>query len=91
MRSLYQGNTREIGFMIVTKFLGPTNTRGPRIKVTLPGGKSFIVPYDSEFEPSENHVAAAEGIYRNHVRLVDIKVTYSLTDTGSVCIIRSKK
>ena len=45
------------GSAIETKFLGPTNSRGSRIKATsLSGrGKSVIVPYDHALSQTENH------------------------------------
>lgn len=45
------------GAAVETKYLGPTNTRGSRIKATaLSGrGKSVIVPYDHALSTTENH------------------------------------
>ncbi len=43
---------------IVTKWLGPTNTKGSRIKVKCQAG-TMIVPWDSGLGVEENHKAAA--------------------------------
>lgn len=43
---------------IVTRYLGPTNTLGGRIKATL-AGRSITVPYDHVLTPDGNHYAAA--------------------------------
>lgn len=43
---------------IVTKFMGPTDTRGARIKATEPDGKSVIVPYGYT-SPVKAHAEAA--------------------------------
>lgn len=44
--------------MITTKFLGPTNHRGSRIKATGPCG-SVTIARDHALGPGENHDAAA--------------------------------
>lgn len=43
---------------IVTKYHGPTNTRGSRISATAAAGRIFI-PYDHALSIQENHAAAA--------------------------------
>ena len=43
---------------ITTRYLGPTNSRGSRIKVTA-GDKSMTVPYDYALDAVPNHEAAA--------------------------------
>jgi hypothetical protein len=43
---------------IQTKFLGPTNFRGSRIKATC-GAGSAIVEWDHSLDPHENHILAA--------------------------------
>lgn len=43
---------------ITTKFLGPTNTRGSRIKATADAG-SITVIYDHRLSVDANHRAAA--------------------------------
>lgn len=46
---------------IVTKFFGPTNTRGSRIKATAQAG-SVTVSYDYALNSDENHAAAAQAL-----------------------------
>lgn len=43
---------------IETKYLGPTNTKGGRIKATAWAG-SVTVPYDHALDVQGNHAAAA--------------------------------
>jgi hypothetical protein len=44
---------------IVTKYYGPTNFRGSRIKATA-AAASIIMPYRHELNIEDNHAAAAE-------------------------------
>lgn len=44
---------------IETKYMGPTNHRGARIKATCIGG-SLIVNWDHSLDVFENHAVAAE-------------------------------
>lgn len=44
---------------IVTKYFGPTNTRGSRIKASASAG-SKTVPYDHALNINDNHAAAAK-------------------------------
>lgn len=46
---------------IVTKFLGPTNARGSRVKATAAAG-SVIVVWDHAVGVYENHAAAAQAL-----------------------------
>lgn len=46
---------------ITTKYLGPTNTRGSRIKASAWAG-SVTVPYDDELDQMEAHAAAARAL-----------------------------
>ena len=48
---------------IITKFLGPTNSRGARIKVISFSG-SIIVNWDHAFSVGENHIHAANALMR---------------------------
>lgn len=43
---------------IETRYLGPTNTRGGRIKASAYAG-SITVPYDHELNADQNHYRAA--------------------------------
>lgn len=48
------------GCSIRTRYLGPTNFRGPRIKVTVAGGTETVtVPWDHAIDSGENHERAA--------------------------------
>lgn len=44
---------------IVTKYLGPTNFKGSRIKASAEGVKSVTVGHESALNQDENHAAAA--------------------------------
>jgi hypothetical protein len=46
---------------IITKYFGPTNTRGSRVKATAAAG-SVSLPYDSALNSDENHRAVAEAL-----------------------------
>jgi hypothetical protein len=55
--------------LITTKYLGPTDTRGSRIKascdkhsITVSCGLSVIVPYDHALDSFDNHAAAARAL-----------------------------
>ena len=45
---------------IATKFLGPTNSRGARIKATTGSGRSLTIPYDYELGDKSHSKAALE-------------------------------
>ena len=45
---------------IETKYLGPTNTKGSRIKATDNDGNSIIIPYDYSLDTYEAHEKAAK-------------------------------
>jgi hypothetical protein len=46
---------------ILTKYLGPTNFRGARIKASAQAG-SVTVPWDYELNVEKNHQQAAEAL-----------------------------
>ena len=48
---------------IVTKYLGPTNTRGARVKASCEAG-SLTVSWDYALNPEDNHKAAARALIR---------------------------
>jgi len=48
---------------IVTKFLGPTNVRGSRVKASAAAG-SITLSWDHSKNPTGNHAAAAEALAR---------------------------
>ena len=45
--------------LIRTKFLGPTDTRGSRVKATSAGGKSLTKDWNYELSSDANHAMAA--------------------------------
>ena len=49
---------------ILTKFIGPTNYRGSRVKAYTPDGHRIIVPWDHSQNVEENHDAAALALCR---------------------------
>lgn len=46
--------------MITTKFMGPTNNRGARVKATSASGKSKTVRWEHCVDVDSNHQAVAE-------------------------------
>ena len=44
---------------ITTKYIGPTNYRGSRIKAVAEGGNSITLSYDDALNSDQNHLAAA--------------------------------
>ena len=49
---------------ILTKFIGPTNYRGARVKAFTTSGNRIIVPWDHSQNVEENHDAAALALCR---------------------------
>ena len=49
---------------ILTKFIGPTNFRGSRVKAFTSSGHRIIVPWDHALGVEENHDAAAIALCR---------------------------
>lgn len=47
---------------ILTRYLGPTDTRGSRVKATAGGGSSVMVPWDHSLNADDNHAAAAAAL-----------------------------
>lgn len=48
--------------VITTRFLGPTNHRGARVKATSGGGRTLTVSWDYALGIHENHAAAAAAL-----------------------------
>lgn len=48
--------------VITTKYLGPTNFRGSRVKATEPDGQSLTIPYNCEYDNEGNHGQAAKAL-----------------------------
>ena len=49
---------------IVTKYIGPSNTRGSRIKARAEGVKPLTIPYPHELSGTAVHAAAALALCR---------------------------
>ena len=49
---------------IVTKYLGPTDTRGGRVKATSASGKTLTVGWRHDLDSGDNHKLAAIGLMR---------------------------
>ena len=48
--------------VITTKYLGPTDTRGARIKATSPGGRTAVYSWNHAGGETENHATAAAAL-----------------------------
>ena len=61
---------------IVTKYLGPTNFRGSRIKATISWDSenkfSKTISYSHKFDATENHFKAAEKLMKEHFENCEI-------------------
>lgn len=55
---------------IITKYIGPTDSRGSRFKATAEGGLgtplSITVPYNYALNEEQNHAAAAHALAEKH-------------------------
>jgi hypothetical protein len=49
---------------IETKYLGPTNSRGSRVKAAASGGASITLPWAYDVGSEQNHKRAAEALCR---------------------------
>lgn len=77
---------------ITTKFFGPTNTRGSRIKAQRAdagtggvGNISVTVPYDHALGHYENHAAAVEALVK-HLDWTGYQWLLGGTSTGYVAV-----
>lgn len=50
---------------ITTKYLGPTGSRGSRIKATMMSGETLTIPFSHEHGESGSHARAAVLLARN--------------------------
>lgn len=73
--------------MIRTKYLGPTNTRGARIKAWA-GDRSVTIPYPYELNTEDAHMAAADKLadilHEHDEDPVEYHVARSTKDDGYV-------
>ena len=44
---------------IITRYIGPTRVRGPRVSATSSGGKRIAIEWDDALNSDQNHSAAA--------------------------------
>lgn len=51
-------------FGVFTRYLGPTQHRGARVKATAPSGRSITVAWDHALNPEPNHERAARELAR---------------------------
>jgi len=47
---------------ILTRYIGPTNTKGGRIKADDGDGNTLTIPYDDSLNSSEVHAKAAKAL-----------------------------
>jgi len=73
---------------ITTKFLGPTNARGSRIKASAYAG-SITIGYSHELNSDENHRAAAVALCEKMGWFgADSLISAQLPKSGSVFVFR---
>lgn len=72
---------------IATKFIGPTNSRGGRIKATADAG-SVTVAWDHGLNVEDNHRAAAEALARRYGWSTDL-IGGGLPGSGYVFVQRA--
>lgn len=71
---------------IQTKYLGPTNSRGSRIKAErADGGESVTVPYDYALSTSDNHAAAIQALV-DKLDWADVTWVMGATQKGYVAV-----
>lgn len=51
---------------IYTKYLGPTNTKGARIKAYTIGGLSVVIGFDYALSSESRHFAAVKALDKKH-------------------------
>lgn len=86
----------KIFILINTKYIGPTDRLGSRVKATC-GTQSVTLPWLSELDPNENFQRAAKilvkRIFENEKKIVSrpnhLKIVgFSSTDEGTVFVCR---
>lgn len=68
---------------IVTKFVGPTNTKGARVSASY-DGERVTVAWDHALNPAQNHAAAARKLAEKVVTTVADFRCVADTDTGYI-------
>ena len=88
-----------MNYAITTKFIGPTNTRGSRVKAFLPSGLSVTLSWDHAIDPDANHRNAALACAQKHIidcyaylseKAPFVRETLAVHNlkSGYVCIVR---
>ena len=71
--------------MIRTRYIGPTNTRGSRIRATN-GARSVTIPYPHELSAEDAHIEAADKLimvlHQHDEDRVEYAVARSTKDDG---------
>jgi hypothetical protein len=75
---------------ILTKNLGPTNTKGSRIKATAQAG-SIILSWDDTLNSDENHYSAALQYATRMGWLVRARLVPGCLPDGSYCHVLTKR
>ena len=75
---------------IVTKYLGPTNHRGSRVKATACAG-SVTMAWDYELDTDGNHLAAAEALRSKYGWALGELAVGGLPDGCSNCYVFVKR
>lgn len=71
---------------ITTKYLGPTDRTGSRIKATSSGGLSRTVHYDHALDLDDNHKAAAVALCKKMEWKGKLAVGGGVKGTGNVYV-----
>jgi hypothetical protein len=69
---------------ISTKYLGPTNARGSRIKATTASGLTKTIPFDYELDEAGNAKKAAKALMKKLGW--EGKIACGSTKTGHCCV-----
>lgn len=70
---------------IITKFIGPTNTRGSRVKASTASGLTMTLGWDHALDSDENHQRAAIALATRHWQWLGMaSVISAWTKTGAV-------
>ena len=75
-------NTRRVA--IETKYLGPTNTLGSRVKAKCSGGQ-VIIDWDCALNGSDNHAEAAKALIKK-MQWTDVRLVQGGMGSGYVFV-----
>jgi len=71
---------------ITTRYIGPTNFRGSRIKATASSGLSVTVSYEDALSIDDNHKAAAVALCKKYDWHGKLAVGGALGERGNVYV-----